>query len=558
MKSRLLRSLCLSFWVMLLLAPGVRAQQAPDFEGVQKNILERLAEGHFIGIGIAYVHADGEVQYISRGALSEDRARSIEQNTIFEIGSVSKTFTALLMMKMAEEGLFALDTPVQSLLPDSIRVPDYEGEPIRMRHLATHTSGLPRLPSNLNIDDPTNPYANYTVRDMLAFLDDYELPRKPGAQYEYSNYGMGLLGYLLEQAAGERYGELLQQYITGPFQMSDTGIRVPEASMDRFARPYNFGDAVDYWDLPALAGAGAIRSTPRDMATYVKAQLGLQVSDLESAIEQTHERRFDLPAGGRADGIGLGWFITTRHDTIHWHTGGTGGFRSFAGINKSDGTGVVVLTNGSDDIGDIGMHLLDSRYPLTQVRATAEVDSAVLESYTGTYSNAMGLQFYVSRSGDELWVQLSGQGQNRVYPASENRFFYKVVEAEIEFSGDSAGRATQLTLFQNGQQITAARTSDATAPVQPEIAEVDPSVLEKYTGTYQLAPAFNIVITKEGDQLMAQATGQQKFPIYPESDTLFFLKAIDAKVEFLQGEDGTYNRLKLYQGGRVVEGSRVQ
>lgn len=442
--------------IIILLVYGLSLQAQPDFKAVQENIADRLAEGNFLGVSIAYIYPDGRTRFILRGSLSPKRSKTITKNTIFEIGSISKTFTALMMIKMAEEGAFSLDTPIEKLLPDSINVPSFQGKKITLLHLGTHTAGLPSLPSNFSPADPLNPYADYTVAQMYDFLNGFGLSEAPGSSHAYSNLELGLLGHILELQSGMTYEQLLEQYIAQQLNMDDTGITVPDSKKERFADPFNYGAPVKHWDIPTLAGAGAIRSTTEDMATYMKAQMGLQESDLKSAINKTHQISFDT---SNSPAIGIGWFYSTQQDTIIWHNGGTGGFKSFAGLNKEEGTAIVVLSNGTESVDDIGLHLLDERHPLKKVRTTVTVDSSTLDSYTGTY---------------------------------------------------------------------------------------------------QITPAFSIIVTKEGDQLMTQATGQQKFPVYPESETKFFLKVVDAQIEFIPDENGNFTKLKLYQGGRVLEGKRVE
>ncbi|MBN2731275.1 MAG: serine hydrolase [Balneolaceae bacterium] len=542
-------------FILLFVITALQAQ--PDFQVVQDQLHDHISEGNILGGAVAYIYPDGRTRFISRGSLSPERDETVTKNTIFEIGSISKTFTALIMMKMAEEGVFSLDTPIETLLPDSLDIPSYEGEKIRLRHLATHTSGLPRLPTNMSPSDPLNPYADYTTKQMYEFLDGYNLNETPGSNYAYSNLGMGLLGHILELESKKNYEELLQEYITGPLLMDDTGISISDQSQPRFSAPYNYGNDAKYWDLPALSGAGAIRSTAQDMANYIKAQMGLMESPLESAIASTHSVQFDT-GSGNTDAIGLGWFYSTGQDTILWHGGGTGGFRSFAGFNKEDNTGAVVLVNGTEDITNIGLHLLDNKHALSKVPATVSVDTARLETYTGTYKNENGLSFYVTRKGDQLWVQLSGQPSNRVYAKSTTRFFYKVVPAEIEFYPSKGDSAASLTLFQNGREIVAKKTSDEIIKPKREAIKIDPAVLDRYTGVYQLTPVFAITITKDGDQLMAQATGQQKLPIFPESKTKFFYKAVDAQIEFIANNKGAYHKLKLYQSGQILEGKRKE
>jgi CubicO group peptidase (beta-lactamase class C family) len=458
---------------------------------------------------------------------------------------------------MVEEGAVSLDTRVETLLQDSINVPAYEGKKITLQHLATHTAGLPSVPANMSSDDPLNPYADYTVKQMYAFLNSYELSEAPGSSHAYSNLELGLLGHILEVQSGKSYEQLLKQYIADPLGMDDTVIEVLYSKNDRFASPYNYGAPVKHWDIPTLAGAGAIRSTSEDMAEYMMAQLGLRESNLALAITETHQPRFDT-GSGLIDAIGLGWFHATKNDTIIWHNGGTGGFQSFAGFNKEKGTAVVVLSNGKESVVDIGFHLLDNRHQLKQMQATATVDSVSLEKYTGTYQHSSGTKYFVSREGNKLFVQLSGQGVNRVFPKLENRFFYKAVKAEIEFTNEDSGEFQQLTLYQGGQEIPAKRISDETGPPQRKAVDVNKEILKRYTGRYLLQSGLSITVTLDDGRLWAKADGQQQLPIFPESKTQFFYEIVDAQIEFIPNKDGDFNNIKLYQAGRVLEGKRIE
>ena len=197
-------------------------------------------------------------------------------DTIFEIGSATKVFTSLLLADMVQRGEVALNDPVAKFLPAGVSVPERNGRQITLVDLATHTSGLPRLPANLNPKDPNNPYADYTPEQLYQFLSSYQLPRDIGAQYEYSNLGGGLLGFALARRAGMSYEALVKSRICDPLGMKDTGITLTPEMKARFAVGHDQGLArVENWDLPTLAGAGALRSTANDLLAFVSANIGL-------------------------------------------------------------------------------------------------------------------------------------------------------------------------------------------------------------------------------------------------------------------------------------------
>lgn len=295
----------------LFVVPVLRAQ--PDMQAVKHNIRQRLDEGDILGISIAYIKPDGDVLYYSAGFLSTEKKHPVTKNTIFEIGSVSKTFTSLILARMVLQHKVALNDPINKFLPDSLHVPSWHGQKITLEELATHTSGLPRMPSNFPLKNHMNPYVNYTVHDLYEFLDHYKLTRKPGTHFLYSNLGVGLLGTILAKESGMTYAQLLHKYITGPLQMNDTELRVPKAKRNRFADPYKYGKPVHHWNfLESFAGAGGIRSTAKDLAIYMKAQMGLKETSLDSAIALTHKIRFH---NSKHSATGLLWAEYTSKGT---------------------------------------------------------------------------------------------------------------------------------------------------------------------------------------------------------------------------------------------------
>src|SRR5699024_2066700 len=159
----------------------------PDMQTVKQSIQRRLDEGDILGISIAYINVDGSVNFYSYGFLSTDKQKQVSKNTIYEIGSVSKTFTSLILSRLVLQHKVALDDPINKYLPDSLHVPSYHGQKITLKSLATHTSGLPRMPSNFFPKNILNPYANYAVSYLYYFLDHYKLARKPGTSFQYSN-----------------------------------------------------------------------------------------------------------------------------------------------------------------------------------------------------------------------------------------------------------------------------------------------------------------------------------------------------------------------------------
>jgi D-alanyl-D-alanine-carboxypeptidase/D-alanyl-D-alanine-endopeptidase len=410
---------------------------------------EKLAPGMVIGL----IDASG-TKVVAYGKTKSGGSVEVNGDTVFEIGSITKVFTSLALADMVKHGEVELDDPISKYLPKSVKVPSRKGREITLVDLATHTSGLPRLPANLSLwHSPAhsdNPYADYTVEQMYAFLSDYTLPRDIGVKYEYSNLGGGLLGHVLALKAGTNYEALIEQRICRPLGMTNTQIRLSPELQARLAQGHNAaGKPVPNWDLPALAGAGALRSTANDLLKFAAANMGLTKSDLQPAMELEQTPRHK--AGSPTMQIGLGWHIAKRYGReLTWHNGGTGGYRSFIGFDKAAQRGVVVLVNSAGDIDDLGFRLLKPNDEPVKKHTAIKLDTTVYDAYVGKYEFAPKAVITVHREGDRLFAQLTGQSALEVFPESETDFFLKAVDAQISFVKSDQGGVTALILHQMG------------------------------------------------------------------------------------------------------------
>jgi serine-type D-Ala-D-Ala carboxypeptidase/endopeptidase len=418
-------------------------------------------EKQSIGMVVGLIDRQGR-QIISYGRLSQADQRQPDGNTVFEIGSITKVFTALALAEMAERGELKLTDPITKFLPKSVSVPTRSGQTITLIDLATHTSSLPRLPDNLQPQDINNPYADYAVEQLYKFLSGYKLTRNIGTKYEYSNLGAGLLGHVLSLKSGTDYETLIKTRITQPLQMPNTAIQLSAAMRSRLITGHNAGgEPVANWDLPSLAGAGALRSTAHDLLEFLAVQQGWVQSTLLPAMQktQTPQRSTDTPTLA----MGLGWHIlTSPGTTIIFHDGGTGGYRSFIGFNQASQLGVVVLSNSSNDISDIGLHLLEPKLPLAQhqpprARKVITLNPQIYDAYVGRYQLAPDFILTITKTRDRLYLQATAQPQVELWPIAETQFFIKEVEAQITFVKSNTGQVNQLILHQNGQHLPAQR-----------------------------------------------------------------------------------------------------
>lgn len=391
---------------------------------------------------------DGRPRFVAHETADATTGRPVDEHTLFEIGSVTKLFTALLA-DMARRGEVALDEPVAALLPAGTRVPDRDGRPITLLHLAAHTSGLPRPPGDAPPGGP-DPYAGYTPERLFAFLAGHPLARTPGDGYEYSNLGAGLLGHALALRAGRDYEGLVAGRILEPLGMAGTAVHLPPALEARFASGHDDGgDPVPAWHFGVLAGAGGLRSTASDLLLFLEALM-----DADGPLGPAAAM---LAAPREAGGLGFGLPQPEGHVALQ-HEGGTGGFRSYAGCVPAWKRGAIVLANASTGAcADLGIHLCHPRWALHWHRRLAAVDPACFDRLLGRYRMTPSTLFDVTRAGDRLLVRLTGQAACRVFPLSEWHVFYKVVGAQITFEPGRDGRAARLILHQNGRDQTADR-----------------------------------------------------------------------------------------------------
>ena len=445
-------------------APPLPAEWMIPPDGSTGAVLERRIAGRDGAALVVGVIEAGETRVVSRGPVSGPAA---DGDTLFEIGSMTKVFTALLLADMVRSGEVSLDDPVEQYLPAGALMPRRGEHQITLRHLTMQNSGLPRLPDNMPYAAPTDPYADYTEAQLLAFLARYELPRDPGAEYEYSNLGVGLLGYALARAGGRDYDSLLRARILDPLGLHDTGIALSADQQPRFAAGHDeYMRPTPPWHLPALAGAGALRSTANDMLRFLAAALD-PASPIGPSMELLLSDRLGTAGAPRT---ALGWMTLPppTGEVLH-HGGGTGGFRTHMALQPATGRAVVVLANAAVEPStqDIAFHLIAGlplaaespvppAPPPIPTRIEVVLDAARLDSVTGIYSLAPGITLAVRREGDGLLAQITGQPALPIYPSARLEFFWRVVDARLRFT-EEAGQVSGGVLLQNGREIPLTR-----------------------------------------------------------------------------------------------------
>lgn len=541
---------------------------------VKKNIQLRIDNGINVGIVVGLIDADG-TQYYSFGTKSLATKEKVAEHSVFEIGSISKTFTGILLADQVVKGKIKLDDPVQAYLPEGVTVPTRNGEAIQLVHLSNHTSALPRMPSNFNPANPANPFADYSEKAMYDFLTSYALTRDIGSQYEYSNYAVGLLGHILAQQQKMTYEELMVKAIATPLKMKDTRVTLTPKMEKNLAKGHSGRQEVENWDIPTLGGAGAIRSTAVDMLKYLAANMGLQKSDLYPAMQLSHKntrKEASQPV------VGLGWHTANVSDTeVIWHNGGTGGYRTFTGFVKGGKKGVVVLANSTASVDDIGLHLLNPSSPLQVIKPSIAkklktvIDNKGIQKGIATYhqlkkEQADKFEFAETELNTLGYAYL---GENKIDEAIA--LFKLNIEAYPKAFNvyDSMGEAYQkkgnkekaIANYQKSVELNPANDNgiQQLKALGVDIADVEiaDNVLESYVGQYELMPNFILTISKDGQQMKAQATGQQQFPIFARAENVFYFKVVPAQLTFNTDADGQVESVTLLQGGQEIVGKKL-
>lgn len=354
----------LSIFIVVLSAGKSMGQITPA--RIQDILDTEVAHKRTPGIILGMIDSTGKRTVFSAGIQSEVHRVKPDTGTMYEIGSVTKVFTSLILADMSLSGELNLDDPISKFLPDSVKAPTWNGQPITLLNLSCHaTGGFPRMPDNYRGTDEANPFADYTTAELFDYISRFKLTNAPGSRFSYSNSGYGLLGHILAQTAHMSYEDMVKDRICKVLGMPNTTIVLNAGQQARLATPHNeYGRMVHNWEMPAIAGTGALRANLADVMTFAEAHLLLNKTTLSRAVKLTHIPRVFK---GKTEGdVTMGW--TTFEEKGHhflWKDGTTAGYRSLVLLDLHKKMGVVILSNSLNPINDIAYHVIDDRqYPL--------------------------------------------------------------------------------------------------------------------------------------------------------------------------------------------------
>ena len=465
--------------VLLTSVPGAGQQTATPLtppsplsdEEIRKILVERVdVEHRGVGIVVGVITPQGQ-RIISYGKPDGDDLPPLGGDTVFEIGSITKVFTSLLLADMVRRGEVALNDPVEKYLPAGVKVPEWKGHPIKLVDLSTQTSGLPFFPMNYPlIDDPVpsaKDLAFYSLDKLYEFLNSYELLHDVGVNWEYSNLGVGLLGIALSRRAGTDFEGLVRERITGPLGMKSTGIAVSRRLKKRLAAGHIAGqkpapdlDFPIFFANAGLAGAGSLRSTANDMLKFLGAFLGTRKTPLAPAMAAMLETR--RPGADWLAFLGgqqaLGWWVIGKgNDPLIAHSGDTIGFSGSVAFDPKARFGAVALSNSVDGGTDLAMHIVRPSYALTKPgvprapKKEIAVDPKLFDLYVGHYQVAPNVILVIGREGDKLWFMGPGSPRVRLHAESDRDYYIASSDVGVTFQLGPEGRAKGLILHLYGQ-----------------------------------------------------------------------------------------------------------
>jgi len=434
------------------------SQKAFPSDGeIRKILAERIgANENDVGIIVGVIGPQGR-RIISYGHHNAGDSRPLDGDTVFEIGSVTKVFTALLFADMVEKNEVALTDPVAKYLPTDFKVPERNGHSITLVDLATHTSGLPFMPENAPpLNDPAA--VKYSAADLKRYVASYQMKRDIGSEWEYLNIGYWVLSEAVSSRAGMDYETMVRQRVIAPLKLANTDFSLSTkmktnvaVGHDATLQPAPAVSALPIYSI--MPAAGGLYSTANDLLKFLAVAMGYERSPMTQAIETTVKKR--RPTGGGNEQA-LGWTVIGKgNDQSIYRDGGTYGFASSMAWDPKKRIGVVVLSNQQGDVNDIARHLLRPDFPLAKPTNTKHteiaIDSALLDKYAGRYEAQGEGIFTVTRENNFLTIESPadwGLPKLRIRPESLLDFFATELPVRVTFQIDNNnGRVTGLLIY---------------------------------------------------------------------------------------------------------------
>ena len=483
---------------------------------------------------------------------------AVEPDMVFRLGSITKQFTAVSILMLAEQGKLRLQDEITKFLPDY----PTQDRTITVEHLLTHTSGIQSytdMPEWLPLMRK-----DLTLKELIDMFKDKPMQFEPGERWAYNNSGYILLGAIIEKVSGQTYEAFLETNIFKPLGMKQSYYDSTERIIPRRIPGYQKGQGgfvnAPYLSMTQPYAAGSLLSTVDDLAVWSDAVFSGKLVKKEWLGKAFMPYKLK---NGESTGYGYGWFTSdfSGHRSIE-HGGGINGFTTYEMTFPEDGIFLGILANSAiedraPEPRAVKIAWLTLGLPEPE-RKTVTLAVRDLEPLTGVYVNDRKQEYYVRREGEKLFAQRQGGGKSELLASSPTVFFFQESPATLEFLKDAAGRVTGARIKARLGPAQVFTRTEKPLPAEKKAAAVDPKTYDSLAGDYELAPGFIITILRRGDKLISQATGQPEVELFPESETRFSLKVADAQVDFVKDADGRVTGLVLHQGGQDMPAKKIK
>ncbi len=544
--------------VFLLVALSFQAAAQAPANGLTSAInqeLEKVFKPNEPGAAVIAIK-DGQVVYRKGyGMANLELGVAIEPDMIFRIGSITKQFTAVATLMLMEQGKLSLSDEITKFLPDY----PTQGHKITIEHLLTHTSGIK---SYTGLPEWRPLWRkDLKMTELIDLFKNKPLEFAPGAGWNYNNSAFVLLGAIIEKVSGQSYGDFVEKNIFAPLGMKQSFYDNTARVIPRRAAGYSRGQGgfvnAEYLSMSHPHAAGSLMSTVDDLAKWDAALY------TEKLVKQESLKKAWTPFvlnDGKATKYGYGWGVTTLEgERMITHGGGINGFTCDAARLPNSKVYVAILTNREGGTGSLVPKIaaMLAGKPLRDPVAT-KLSPTTLDKYVGMYQINEKGNATVTREGDSLFVQRPNGPRQEILPISETEFFPKAQPtARIRFKLQDNGAISSIVLPSGMAPDDEAKKTDKPLSKPKEAATVDPAAFDRLTGDYELMPNFILTITKEGNKLMGQATGQSKLELQPESATKFNVPQVGAVIEFVVEADKATS-LILNQGGQKMPAKKIK
>lgn len=530
--------------VQQLIKAGAMNADVPPGNILIDSMYSSLTRKDYPGMAVL-VAKDGLVLYRKGFGYADIKDKiPVTPETKFRIGSVTKQFTAAAILKLQDEGRISVNDKLSKFIPDFPRADE-----VTIYHLLTHSSGIHSYTNNDDfLDKVTQPI---TPDSLVNLIKKGPYDFNPGDDFWYNNSGYFLLGYIIDKISGKSYAAYLKDNFFDPLQMNNTGIYHTAIQLTKEAKGYT-KDGEEYqpalnWDMSWAGAAGAIYSTLDDLLKWNQALYGGKVIKDSSLKAATTTVLLNKGTPPMQYGYGL---ITSKYRGIDEisHSGGLHGFLSQLAYYPKQKMSVVIFTNTSDPEGNLSPDKIAEAFLWQQMDKQATYEEAAvqpknLKDYVGRYNLAGSAVATITTENKKLYAQITGQGKYEIYSLATDEFFWKIVEAKIKFSRDEKDSVVKAILYQNGQEIVMPRLKEET------VIELDPAMLDQYTGKYKLNDKLIVTIYKENNKLLAQPTGQARLQLEAIATDEFFIKEANIKLKFIKDPDGKVTTIRLNENG---------